>query len=80
MVKKLKVLVVGTGFAGKGHVQAFRAAGAEIVGMVGRTPDVVEQVGQSLDIPVTGTDLEHALAVLKPDIVSVATPGGAHFD
>lgn len=43
MSSKLTVLVHGTGFAGQGHAQAFRDAGADIVGIVGRTPDVVEK-------------------------------------
>jgi len=32
MGRKLKVLVSGTGFAGQGHTDAFRNAGAEVVG------------------------------------------------
>ena len=36
MSAKLKVLVCGTGFAGQGHTEAFRYAGAKVVGMVGR--------------------------------------------
>ncbi|MCC1491802.1 Gfo/Idh/MocA family protein [Cognatishimia sp. F0-27] len=76
----LRVLVAGTGFAGKGHAQAFRAAGAEIVGMVGRTDHVVRDVSAELSIPCAGTDWPAALAALKPDVVSIATPGGAHYE
>jgi predicted dehydrogenase len=77
---KLRVLIAGTGFAGKGHATAFRAAGAEIVGIVGRTEHVVKDVAQEISIPYAGTDWAAALATLKPDIVSIATPGGAHDD
>ena len=42
MSKQLKVLVHGTGFAGQGHTDAFRNAGAEVVGIVGRTESVVK--------------------------------------
>jgi predicted dehydrogenase len=80
MTDKLRVLVAGTGFAGKGHTAAFRAVGTDIVGMVGRTDYVVREVAADLEIPYCGTDWAAALAELTPDIVSIATPGGAHFE
>lgn len=80
MSDELKVLVFGTGFAGQGHADAFRGAGAEIVGMVGRTPNVVAEVAQRKNIPFFGTDWQSALQTCRPDIVSIATPGGAHFE
>jgi len=80
MNKPLKVLVQGTGFAGMGHAAAFRAAGTEIVGMVGRTDHVVRDVAKQLNIPFMGTDWQAALSTCQPDIVSIATPGGAHYD
>ncbi len=80
MSEKIKVLVHGTGFAGQGHAEAFRYAGAEVVGIVGRTPSIVEDVKSSLNIPYGSTDWEQALIDCKPDIVSIATPGGAHYD
>ena len=76
----LKVLVLGTGFAGQGHARAFREASAEVVGIVGRTENVVREVAQKMDIPYAGTDWREALQQCTPDIVSIATPGGAHFD
>ena len=80
MGNPLKVLVHGTGFAGQGHADAFRYAGAEIVGIVGRTKSVVEAVAADMDIPYAGLDWQQALTDCKPDIVSIATPGGAHYD
>ncbi len=76
----LKVLIAGTGFAGQGHAEAFRGAGAEIVGMVGRTAHVVTEVAEKMGIPYAGTDWQAALAACTPDIVSIATPGGAHYE
>ena len=76
----LKVLIAGTGFAGEGHADAFRAAGAEVVGIVGRTPKVVQDVAAKLGIPYAGTDWPQALTACQPDIVSIATPGGAHYE
>ncbi len=77
---KLRVLIAGTGFAGKGHTAAFRTAGAEIVGIIGRTDHVVRDVAHDMSIPYAGTNWAKALADLKPDIVAIATPGGAHDD
>ena len=79
MSKTLTVLVHGTGFAGQGHAQAFRTLGAEVVGMVGRTPHVVKEVTEKMSIPYGGTDWAKALKDCQPDIVSIATPGGAHY-
>ena len=78
MNKKIRVLIQGTGFAGQGHAEAFRSVGAEVVGIVGRTPSVVQQIALDLAIPYAGTDWQQALIECKPDVVSIATPGGAH--
>lgn len=78
MNKKIKVLICGTGFAGQGHAEAFRFVDAEVVGIVGRAKAVVEQVASDLAIPYAGTDWQQALVDCQPDVVSIATPGGAH--
>ncbi len=78
MNKNIKVLIQGTGFAGQGHAEAFRYVGAEVVGIVGRTESVVQQVAKDLKIAYAGTDWQQALIDCKPDVVSIATPGGAH--
>jgi predicted dehydrogenase len=80
MTESLKVLISGTGFAGKGHAEAFRASGCVVVGIVGRTPSVVADVSAQLAIPYHGTDWQAALQACQPDIVSIATPGGAHYE
>ena len=80
MSKALRVLVHGTGFAGQGHAEAFRFAGAEVIGMVGRTQSVVNQVTSEMNIPYAGLDWAKALKDCEPEIVSIATPGGAHVE
>ncbi|MGB1249530.1 MAG: Gfo/Idh/MocA family protein [Candidatus Promineifilaceae bacterium] len=75
---KLTALILGTGFAGQGHTKALRDVGVEVVGMVGRTPHVLEKVSAELDIPYHSTNWQQALTDLQPDIVSIGTPGGAH--
>ena len=78
MAAALRALILGSGFAGKGHALALRDAGVEVVSMVGRTADVVEQVVAELAIPHASTDWQGALDALRPDIVAIGTPGGAH--
>ena len=80
MSKNKRVLILGTGFAGQGHATAFRAASAEVVGIVGRTERVVTEVARKMNIPYAGIDWDKALRMCKPDIVAIGTPGGAHFD
>jgi len=80
MGRKLKVLVQGTGFAGQGHTDAFRNAGAEVVGIVGRTPSVLEKIAAKKNIPYHHTDWHQALKDCEPDIVAIGTPGGAHYE
>ncbi len=80
MNNKLKVLISGTGFAGQGHADAFRACGVDVVGIVGRTPHVVKEVANTMAIPYSSSDWQQALKDCRPDIVSIATPGGAHYE
>ena len=49
------------------------------VGIVGRTPHVIDEVSSNLSIPYGGTDWAQALIDCQPDIVSIGTPGGAHY-
>ena len=79
-MKKLKVLISGTGFAGQGHADAFRAMDTEVVGIVGRTPRVVNEVAEKMKIPYSGSDWQQALIDCDPDIVTIGTPGGAHYE
>ncbi len=80
MSNHLRALVLGSGFAGKGHTEALRDSGVEVVGMVSRTAAVVQQVAEELHIPYGSTNWQRALDDLEPDIVTVGTPGGAHYE
>ncbi len=79
MKTKLKALVLGSGFAGKGHTAALRSCGVEIAGIVGRNESVVTSVAADLHIPYSSTNWDEALETVKPDILAVGTPGGAHY-
>jgi len=80
MSENLTVLIHGTGFAGEGHTEAFRFVGVDVIGIVGRTESVVKAVAEKMSIPYAGTDWQQALDECQPDIVSIATPGGAHVE
>ncbi len=80
MTNLLRSLVLGSGYAGQGHALALRDAGVDIVGMAGRTEHAVRERAAELSIPHAFSDWRQALAELQPDIVAVATPGGAHFE
>ncbi len=73
-----RALVIGTGWAGKGHTTALRACGVDVVGLLGRSGVVVEQVARQLGVVEHFTELDRALSLIKPDIVCVATPGSTH--
>ena len=78
--QNLRVLICGTGYAGQGHAAAFKAASAEVVGIVGRTEKVAREVAVNISVPFAGTDWSQALRDCQPDIVSIGTPGGAHVE
>jgi predicted dehydrogenase len=80
MPNQLRALILGSGYAGEGHTLALRRAGVDVVGMAGRTASAVEAAAQRLEIPHAGTDYRQMLADLRPDIVAVGTPGGAHLE
>lgn len=76
----LRALILGAGYAGEGHTLALRRAGVAITAMASRTAASCQETAKRLNIPNAGTDWRAMLADLKPDIVAVATPGGAHLE
>ncbi len=80
MQEPLRGLVFGSGFAGQGHAEAMRYCGIEVVGMVSRTEEVVNRVANDMQVPYASTDWFAALEELRPDIVAIGTPGGAHYE
>jgi len=80
MNDKLRALVFGSGFAAQEHTEALRYCGVEVVGMASRTESVVKEVAERMGIPHASGDWRKSLEDLKPDIVDVGTPGGAHLE
>ena len=72
------VAVVGTGFGCYTHVRALRAAGFDVLALVGRDPDKTAQRARMFDVPRPLLSLSDALAVPGVDAVTIATPPGTH--
>ncbi len=71
-----RVAVVGTSFGVRVHVPALRAAGFEVVALVGTDPDRTARRAARAEIPVATTDL---LSVLPDvDAITIATPPATH--
>jgi predicted dehydrogenase len=75
--RKLRVAVVGTGMIAAVHVRAARAAGAEVIGVLGRTAERSAQVAANLEIPIGYADLDEVIAD-GPDVVHICTPNDQH--
>jgi len=73
-----RVVVVGTGFGCLTHVRAMRAAGFEVVGLVGRDPAKTADRAERFEVPNAVTSLGDALALPGVDAVTVATPPHTH--
>jgi predicted dehydrogenase len=72
------VAVVGTGFGSRVHVPALRAAGFDVLAVVGRDEERTARRAKRLDVPMALTSVADALARPELDAVSVATPPAAH--
>ncbi|MGL3200873.1 MULTISPECIES: Gfo/Idh/MocA family oxidoreductase [Curtobacterium] len=75
--RRLRVAVIGTGMIAGVHVRAAAAAGAEVLGILGRTPDRSAQVAEQLGLPRGYGSLDEVIAD-APDVVHVCTPNGQH--
>ena len=71
-------VVVGTGFGCITHVRALRAAGFEVVALVGRDPDKTAERARLFDIPVSLTSVDEALLLDGVGAVTIATPPHTH--
>ena len=80
MTQGLRAVVVGAGFAGEGHTIALSENGVSIEAMCARTQSAVDATAARLGIPRTSIDWRATLRDIRPDIVSVATPAGAHAE
>jgi predicted dehydrogenase len=77
-LSKLPALVVGTGFGCRIHVPALRAAGFDVVGVVGVHAERTARRAASAGVPRTFTDLDEAITHTRPVAVTIATPPHTH--
>lgn len=71
-------VVVGTGFGCRVHVPALRAAGFEVLAVVGTDEERTTSRAQRLDVPRALTSIDDALALEGVVAVSIATPPATH--
>ncbi len=74
------VAVVGTGFGCLTHVRALRAAGFDVVALVGRDKMKTTDRAKRFDVPSPCTSMSEALAFEDVDAVSIATPPHTHCE
>lgn len=75
----LRVGVIGLGYAGTTHLEAFRAIrGVEVVALAGKETDRLAALAGAHGIAHTFEDWEDLVALDTLDIVSVATPNALH--
>ncbi|GLF95491.1 Gfo/Idh/MocA family protein [Streptomyces yaizuensis] len=78
MNARIRVAVVGAGWAGGLHLEGFRRAGAELAGVFSRTRSRAEQLAARYGVPVVTDSLTALLREARPDVVSIASPPPAH--
>jgi predicted dehydrogenase len=71
-------LVVGTSFGCRIHVPALRAAGFDVVGLVGNTRERTLRRAEANGIPQVFTDLDEAIRKTGAVAVTIATPPHTH--
>jgi predicted dehydrogenase len=71
-------VVVGTGFGCRVHVPALRAAGFDVVALVGRDPERTARRAERAGVSNACTSLEEALSLPDVAAVTIATPPSTH--
>ena len=75
---KPSALVVGTGFGCRTHVPALRAAGFEVVGLVGTDIERTRRRAESSAVTLAFTDLDEAITRTGAKVVTIASPPNTH--
>lgn len=77
--RKLRVGVVGVGWAGEQHLKGYQADGnVDIVALAGMEPDRLEQLGEDYGADLRFESWEDMFAQADLDVVSVCTPTSLH--
>lgn len=76
----MRAAVIGSNW-GAVHVAALRAAGVEVVALLGRDPAGISEAAQRLEVPRAATDIPHLAALARDpglDLITVAAPPATH--
>lgn len=71
-------VVVGTGFGARVHVPAMRAAGFEVLGLVGTDPERTARKAEASGVPHAFTDLDEAISKTGAVAVTIASTPHTH--
>ena len=75
----MKLIMVGTGAFAKKHLDGLaRIKGAEVLSIVGRTPETTDAVAKKYNIPHVTTKLEEALARPGVEAAILTSPTQVH--
>ncbi len=74
----LRAVIVGTSFGGRVHLPALRAAGFDVVGLVGNDPDRTAARAEAFGVPVHGTSISGVVSETGANVVTVSTPPAVH--
>ena len=76
--RRLKVAIVGCGGIAHQHAKAYAGSGrTQLVGLVDIVPEHAEAYADAYGGP-TYPDVSSLMSEARPDLVSIATPPGAH--
>lgn len=70
--------IVGTGFIGRVHANAVRAAGGDVVAVLGSGPESTAQGAQALGAVRGASNLDDLLAAPDIDVVHICSPNHTH--
>ncbi|NYH52023.1 putative dehydrogenase [Nocardiopsis arvandica] len=73
-----RAAVIGTGFMGRVHSHAVRAAGGEVVGVTGSSPDKAERFRVANNVARSHADALELIHSDDVDVVHVCTPNHLH--
>jgi predicted dehydrogenase len=77
---RIPAVVVGTGFGCRIHVPALRAAGFEVVGLVGTNAERLARKAAQSSVAATFTDLDEAIRHTGAQVVTIATTPATHAE
>jgi predicted dehydrogenase len=75
-----RAVVAGTGFGCRVHVPALRAAGFDVVALVGTDPEKTVRRAERAGVEHACTSLEHAVALGGVEAITIATPPHTHAE